>query len=99
MSRYEGYQPYADIVNWGVYEAPFSLEEGRKMFPDAAILGGFANRTGIIAEGSIEELKARARQIVQEFGKTGFLIGADCTLATELPTVRVRAIVDAVREV
>ena len=98
MSRYDGYQPYADIVNWGVYEAPMSLAEGREMFPDATIMGGFANRSGVIRDGSIAELKARAKQIVKAFGKKGFIIGADCTLATELPYERVRAIVDAVRD-
>lgn len=99
MKRYKSYAPYADIVNWGVYEAPLSLEEGRKLFPGATVLGGFANRTGIIVDGSIDELKAHAKEIVNGFGKTGFIIGADCTLATELPVERVRAIVDAIREV
>ena len=31
MERYDAdYSALADVVNWGVYEAPLSMEEGRK---------------------------------------------------------------------
>ena len=31
MERYRDYSVYADVVNWGVYEAPFSLEMGKEL--------------------------------------------------------------------
>ena len=45
MDRYKDYGPYADVVNWGVYEAPFSLEDGRKMFAGKTIMGAFPTAT------------------------------------------------------
>lgn len=98
MKRYETYADLADVVNWGVYETNFSLEEGRKLFPGKTIMGGLANRSGVMVDGTIEELKAEAKKVVQEFGKEGFILGADCTLPTEIEYSRIRAIVEAMRE-
>lgn len=98
MKRYETYVDLADVVNWGVYETNFSLEEGRKLFPGKTIMGGLANRSGVMVDGTIEELKAEAKKVVQEFGKEGFILGADCTLPTEIEYSRIRAIVEAMRE-
>ncbi len=100
MGRYAPYAPYADVVNWGIYEDNFfSLEDGRAMFPDAAIMGGLANRKGVIVDGSDAELRAAVHGIIEGFGKRKFIFGADCTLPTELSYSRIRSIVDYVSEV
>lgn len=99
MDRYASYADLADVVNWGVYETDFTLEEGRKLFPGKTIMGGLANRSGVMVEGTIEELKAEAKRVVQEFGKEGFILGADCTLPTEIAYDRIRAITEAMREI
>ena len=39
MQRYASYKELSDVVNWGVYEAPFSIEEGRKLFGDVTVNG------------------------------------------------------------
>ena len=83
MERYRDYGKYADVVNWGVYEIPYSLEDGRKLFPDAAIMGGLKNRSGVLVDGTDEEIAAEVKDVINGFGKTGFILGADCTLATE----------------
>lgn len=98
MNRYASYADLVDIVNWGVYEADFSLEEGRKLFPGKTIMGGLANRSGVMVDGTIEELKAESKRIVQEFGKEGFILGADCTLPTEIEYSRIKAITEAMKE-
>ena len=95
MERYRGYGDYCDVVNWGVYETNFSLEEGRKLFPNAAIMGGLANRSGVLVDGTIEELQAAVRDVIRSFGTTGFILGADCTLPTEIPYERIAAAVHA----
>ena len=64
MERYRSYASHADAVNWGVYEAPFSLEEGRGMFPDCAIMGGLPNRSGVMTDGSVEELEKEGAVLV-----------------------------------
>lgn len=99
MERYASYSELADVVNWGVYETNFSLEEGRKLFPGTAVMGGLANRTGVMVDGTEEELKEEAKKIIRDYGKTGFILGADCTLPTEISYERIKAIVDAAREV
>lgn len=91
MQRYRNYQDLCDVVNWGVYEVPFSLEEGRRLFPNATIMGGLANRSGVLVDGTIEELQAAVRKLIADFGSTGFILGADCTLPTDIPVERIRA--------
>ena len=99
MNRYKTYGDFADVVNWGCYETNFSLEEGRLLFPDTAVMGGLANRSGVMVDGTEEQLAEAAKKIVREFGKKGFILGADCTLPTEIPSERIRVIVDAVRSI
>lgn len=97
MNRYHDYVPYADVVNWGVYQTDFSLENGRKMFPNSAIMGGLENRSGVLVDGSVEELVDEVKRIVDDFGKKGFILGADCSIATETPYDRIRAITDKLK--
>ena len=98
VKRYKSYEALTDVVNWGVYETGFSLEDGRKLFPGTTIMGGLANRSGGMVEGTVEELKEAAKKVIRDYGKTGFILGADCTLPTEIPYDRIRAIAEAVRE-
>lgn len=98
MKRYAGYNEYADVVNWGVYEAPFSIEEGKKLFPGTTIMGGLANRSGVLVEGTEEEIQEAVKGIITSNGKTGFILGADCTIPTEIEYWRVKAAATAARE-
>ena len=98
MERYRDYASLADVVNWGVYEAPFSLEDGKKLFPEKTIMGGLKNRSGVLIDGTREELSAAVKEASEIVGRTGFILGADCTLPTEIPYERVRMAVDAARE-
>ncbi len=97
MQRYAGMDKYADVVNWGVYETGFSLEEGRKLFPNKCILGGLKNRGGVLSNGSEEEIKAEVNRVINDFGRRGFILGADCTIATDQDMNKLRAAVKAAR--
>ncbi len=99
MQRYESYNDLVDVVNWGVFETDFSLEEGKILFPGTTVMGGLANRSGVMVDGSLEELKAEAKNIISSYGKESFILGADCTLPTEIPYERIRAIAEAAREI
>ena len=99
MERYRDFAPLADVVNWGIYEAPFSLEEGKKLFGGCTIMGGLPNRSGVMTEGTEEQLNAAVRQLVSEQGKTRFILGADCTLPSEISWSRIRSISDTVHTV
>lgn len=95
MNRYKGYQDLCDVANWGVNETHFSLEEGRKLFPNATIMGGLANRSGVLVDGTDAELAKAVETAINQFGTTGFILGADCTLPTEIPYQRIMAAVHA----
>lgn len=97
MQRYADYAKLPDVVNWGVYTAPFSLEEGRKMFEGCTVMGGLENRSGVLVDGSEADIKAKVQEILTTFGTEKFILGADCTLPTEISYDRVHAAVMAVR--
>lgn len=99
MNRYASYNELADVVNWGIYETDFSIEGGRKLFPGTTVMGGLANRSGVLVDGTIEELQTAVRTVITSYGKKQFILGADCTLATEMPYERIKAVVDAARTV
>lgn len=98
MARYASYADFCDVVNWGVYEAPFSLDDGKKMFAGKAIMGGLANRTGVIVDGTDEEIRAEVRRVIDWSGKDKFILGADCTLATEQDIHRLVVAIDEARK-
>lgn len=97
MERYRDYADHFDVVNWGVYEVPFSMEQGRELWPGKTILGGLANRTGAITE-SAEAAIAAAQKVVDDFGRTGLIIGADCTIATDQDRSIIKALAEACRK-
>ena len=97
LRRYSGCVDVVDVVNWGVYEAPFSLEEGRSLFTGKTLMGGLANRTGVLVDGSEQDIQSEVQALITQMGRTGFILGADCTLATEQDLQRVRYAVQACR--
>lgn len=97
MERYASYADHADVVNWGVYEAPLPLEEGKRLFPGKTLMGGLPNRSGVMTLGTEEELMKETQSIVRRYGLKRFILAADCTLPTEIPYARIRRIVEAAR--
>ena len=98
MQRYESYADYADVINWGVYEAPFSMEEGRSLFPNKTIMGGLPNRHGVLVDGTQKDVKDAVKALIHSFGRKHFILGADCTLDTYQDLSKIRAAVEAARE-
>ena len=60
-------------------------------------MGGLKNRSGVLIDGSKEEIHQAVKDIAEEAGRTSFILGADCTLPTEIPYERVRMAVEAAR--
>ncbi len=97
LSRYVPLLDLVDVVNWGIYEVPFSLKQGKSLFKGKTIMGGLANRSGSLFAGPKEAIKNDIQQVVEEMGSVGFILGADCTLATEQDRSLIRAVVDVCR--
>ena len=49
----------------------------------------------VLVDGSFEQVKAEVENIIDGFGSKGFILGADCTLPTEIDYARIRCAVDA----
>ncbi|GMQ64406.1 uroporphyrinogen decarboxylase family protein [Vallitalea maricola] len=98
LDRYKSYIKLSDVVNWGIYEDNISLEEGRKLFGDVTIMGGLQNRAGVLVDGTDEEIEQEVKSIINSFGKQKFILGADCTLPTEISYKRVNVAVNATKK-
>jgi uroporphyrinogen decarboxylase len=91
------YRDYpADAVNWAIHDGDYSLGDGRKLF-EIALLGGLDDRAGVIVSGSASDISDAVRSLIMSVGKKGFILGADCTLPTEIPFANIRAAVSAAR--
>lgn len=97
LNRYVPMLDFVDVVNWGVYEVPFSLQEGKVLFKGKTIMGGLPNRSGVLVDGSETEITEAVQKLINEMSKIGFIIGADCTLATEQDISLIKAATKACR--
>ena len=86
------------IVNWSIYQNKVSLTEGSKVFPNSVLLGGFQDRSGVLVDGTPDEIRAHTAAVLQEMKDTPFIVGSDCTLPTDIDLNRIRLVVDTVRE-
>lgn len=98
INRFDSYAPYCEAVNWGVYENNISLEEGMTHFPGKVILGGLEHRSGLIVDGSIDEIQNEVHRLRKEMSGKPFILGADCTLATDQDRNKIKAAVEAARD-
>lgn len=95
----------AKVVNWAVFVEGMSLEEGRYFVEGRTALGGFEThwdentQQGIIYTGSKDELQTYTRNLILDHGKTGLMLGGDCTIDAKLDWERIRWVVEAARSI
>jgi len=96
-ARLHLYSDYpGNVVNWAAtaqHNVP--LPGGKKLF-NRSILGGLDNR-GIIVDGTPDEIRRAVHEVISSFGTRGLIIGADCTLPTEINVENIHAAVEAAR--
>jgi len=92
--------PYADYpanaVNWAEHDSDTTLEAGRALF-GKTVLGGLESHHGVLLNGSEVEITEAVQKRINDFGRKSFVLGADCTLPTEISPARIRQAVDAAR--
>lgn len=93
----EIWQDYpAKAVNWACFVENMNLVEGMKFFGGRCVLGGFDNRPqGVLYSGTREEVEAETARLIQRAGKTGVILGADCTLPATVDVNRFAWVVEA----
>ena len=86
-------------MNWAVYVEQMNLTEGKEFFGGKCVLGGFDNRKeGILYSGSKEEIEKETEKLVTAAGSTGVVLGADCTLPSDIDTQRIKWVGDKLKE-
>lgn len=80
---------YADYdvktINWAAVVEDIPLEEGKKIFGGRSVMGGFGNLdTELLYTGTKEVIQAETRRILQHAGRTGVILGADCTVPRDI---------------
>lgn len=91
LSWYKDYP--AKAYNWAVYTENISLSEGKKIFNNKPVIGGFDNNLGsILYEGSEEKLREEIFRILDEAGMYGVALGADCTISSDIKPERLELI-------
>jgi len=81
----------AEIINWAAVFENVPLAEGKKLFKGKPVIGGFDNTTkGVLYSGTREEIQAETRRIIGSAGKTGIILGADCTLPRDIDLQRLK---------
>ena len=84
LSVYRDYD--TSVFNWAVHEEGLSLAEGKEYFHGKCVIGGFDQMPGsTINTGTKEEIQAVVEEMIKNGGKTGVIIGADCTVPEDTP--------------
>jgi uroporphyrinogen decarboxylase len=77
------------IVNWATHTENVSLKEGKEYFGGKVVIGGFDNNPGTLLDsGSDEEVEKYVKEMLEEAGTKGVIIGADCTISPDIPVER-----------
>jgi len=83
-----------NIFNWAATaKNNIPLTAGKKLF-NRTILGGMDNR-GLIVDGAPKEIEQRVHEIIRTFGSKNLIIGADCTLPSDIAIENIRAAIEA----
>jgi uroporphyrinogen decarboxylase len=94
LSLYADYP--AAAFNWSVAGEGVSLSKGRRAFGGKPVLGGFeAGPEALLATGSKEEVKAKARELIKDAGAYGYILGADCALPSDISLERLEWVREA----
>ena len=78
----EWYKEYPfQAVNWAAHVEGISLGEGKKLFHNQAVIGGFGQtEKDILYAGNREDIEKETEKILSEAGTRGVALGADCTI-------------------
>lgn len=93
LNRYRQYAPA--IVNWAVHDNETGLRAGHALYPNSIILGGFDDRSGVLVDGSPQDIDAATAKLLDEMKGIPFMLGADCTLPTEISPAAIRQVAEA----
>lgn len=97
LTVYENYP--AKVVNYASVVEGVPLSEGKKIFGGRAIIGGFDNtENGVLYRGTKEEIERETVRILDDAGTVGIILGADCTVPSDISFEHLNWVREAARE-
>ncbi len=85
-------------VNWACFVEDMDLNQGQRFFGGRCVLGGYDNRKqGVLFSGTQEQVAQYTKELVQNVGQTGIILGGDCTLPADIDKQRIQWVVDTVK--
>ena len=86
----------AQVVNWAVGPEGISLAKGLNIFRGRTVLGGFENgKDGLLYTGTKKAIQEKVREIIADTGTHGLIIGADCTIPSDINHERIEWVREA----
>lgn len=83
LSWYTDYK--AKAYNWAGKVENISLEAGKKIFAGKAVIGGFGStKNDVLYNGTEKSIADETTKILQNTGRTGVILGADCTVPSNI---------------
>ncbi len=93
LSVYKDYP--ASVINWAVHAEDLGFKEGKEYFGGKAVIGGFDNvKEGLLYTGTKEEIEHYIEELLQGTGDEGVIIGADCTVPSDIAIERLKWVRD-----
>lgn len=87
------------VINWATETDGYTLAEGKKLFGDRPVMGGFDNSTkGILYRGNKQQIQDKVHTLIAEAGKQGVLLGADCTVPRDINYDHLRWAIEAAHD-
>ncbi|GLB46306.1 uroporphyrinogen decarboxylase [Philodulcilactobacillus myokoensis] len=79
------------IINWATKIDGYTLGEGKKLFGNRVVLGGFGNtQDDVLYKGSKEQIQNTVDKLIDEAGTQGVILGADCTVPRDTPVNHIK---------
>ena len=97
-NRLSVWQDYkAPVVSWSRFFDIMDIREAKKHF-GCTVWGGFDNRSGsLLYTADRAAIEKEVESMIAQGGKSGYILGADCSIHDELPEERIRWVVEKAR--
>ena len=97
LSMWKDYR--APVISWSRFIDEMDIAKAKWCF-NSTVWGGFDNRPGsLLYTGTREEIEQEVAALIRQGGKTGYILGSDCSLHNELSEERIRWVVEAARRI
>jgi len=88
----------ATAVNFASVVEGVSLEAGKEIFKGKAVIGGFANlKDSVLSAGTKEEVQKETKRLLDNAGRKGIILGADCTIPRDIDFQRLQWVREAAK--